>query len=159
MAKSFLYCIFNHIFKILIIVHFTIVHLQVTIFFFYLSHITQYLKLEGNSSEVCQRWWWWRAEDVVVCSNEVISHFCVCVCYEGNEDSMSKISELIRPLQMTEGEKVELLSVKPSFLSRSTPSSPRRAFLSEVRPVIATAVSITKLLLLLFTWNVIHGLF
>uniref|UniRef100_A0A8C1WM02 RIMS-binding protein 2 n=1 Tax=Cyprinus carpio TaxID=7962 RepID=A0A8C1WM02_CYPCA len=41
---------------------------------------------------------------------------------KGNEDSMSKISELIRPLQMTEGEKVELLSVKPTFLSRSTPS-------------------------------------
>uniref|UniRef100_A0A8C1H9Y7 RIMS-binding protein 2 n=2 Tax=Cyprinus carpio TaxID=7962 RepID=A0A8C1H9Y7_CYPCA len=60
---------------------------------------------------------------------------------KGNEDSMSKISELIRPLQMTEGEKVELLSVKPTFLSRSTPSSPRRAFLSEVRPVIATAVT------------------
>ncbi|XP_073674644.1 RIMS-binding protein 2 isoform X15 [Garra rufa] len=59
---------------------------------------------------------------------------------KGNEDSMSKISELIRPLQMTEGEKVELLSVKPTFLSRSTPSSPRRAFLSEVRPVIATAM-------------------
>ncbi|XP_056319313.1 RIMS-binding protein 2 isoform X6 [Danio aesculapii] len=59
---------------------------------------------------------------------------------KGNEDSMSKISELIRPLQMTEGEKVELLSVKPSFLSRSTPSSPRRGFLSEVRPVIATAM-------------------
>ncbi|XP_016304113.1 RIMS-binding protein 2 [Sinocyclocheilus anshuiensis] len=59
---------------------------------------------------------------------------------KGNEDSMSKISELIRPLQMTEGEKVELLSVKPTFLSRSTPSSPRQAFLSEVRPVIATAM-------------------
>ncbi|XP_039537495.1 RIMS-binding protein 2-like isoform X20 [Pimephales promelas] len=59
---------------------------------------------------------------------------------KGNEDSMSKISELIRPLQMTEGEKVELLSVKPTFLSRSTPASPRRAFLSEVRPVIATAM-------------------
>jgi len=57
---------------------------------------------------------------------------------------MSKISELIRPLQMTEGEKVELLSVKPTFLSRSTPASPRRAFLSEVRPVIATAVSISN---------------
>ncbi|XP_059359406.1 RIMS-binding protein 2 isoform X18 [Carassius carassius] len=59
---------------------------------------------------------------------------------KGNEDSMSKISELIRPLQMTEGEKVELLSVKPTFLSRGTPSSPRRAFLSEVQPVIATAM-------------------
>ncbi|XP_052459957.1 RIMS-binding protein 2-like isoform X4 [Carassius gibelio] len=59
---------------------------------------------------------------------------------KGNEDSMSKISELIRPLQMTEGEKAELLSVKPTFLSRSTPSSPRRTFLSEVRPVISTAM-------------------
>uniref|UniRef100_A0A8C2HKQ2 RIMS-binding protein 2 n=1 Tax=Cyprinus carpio TaxID=7962 RepID=A0A8C2HKQ2_CYPCA len=38
----------------------------------------------------------------------------------------------------------KLLSVKPTFLSRSTPSSPRRAFLSEVRPVIATAVSMTN---------------
>lgn len=60
---------------------------------------------------------------------------------EGNEDPVSKISELIRPLQMSEGEKVELLSVKPTFLSRSTPPSPRRPFLSEVRPVIAAAVS------------------
>uniref|UniRef100_A0A672LVG1 RIMS-binding protein 2 n=1 Tax=Sinocyclocheilus grahami TaxID=75366 RepID=A0A672LVG1_SINGR len=61
----------------------------------------------------------------------------------GNEDSMSKISELIRPLQMTEGEKVELLSVKPTFLSRTTTSRPRQAFLSEVRPVISTAVTCT----------------
>ncbi|XP_065103411.1 RIMS-binding protein 2 isoform X11 [Paramisgurnus dabryanus] len=59
---------------------------------------------------------------------------------KGNEDPMSKISELIQPLQMSEGEKVELLSVKPTFLSRSTPSSPRRTFLSEVRPVIAAAM-------------------
>ncbi|XP_060787257.1 RIMS-binding protein 2 [Neoarius graeffei] len=44
----------------------------------------------------------------------------------------SVISEFIRPLQMTEGEKAELLSVKPSFLSRSTPSSPRRTCLSEM---------------------------
>ncbi|KAI4885586.1 hypothetical protein NFI96_026785, partial [Prochilodus magdalenae] len=61
---------------------------------------------------------------------------------KGNEGSLSKsvISEFIRPLQMSGGEKAELLSVKPSFLSRSTPSSPRRAFLSEVRPVIAAAM-------------------
>uniref|UniRef100_A0A3B4DIW0 RIMS-binding protein 2 n=1 Tax=Pygocentrus nattereri TaxID=42514 RepID=A0A3B4DIW0_PYGNA len=53
---------------------------------------------------------------------------------KGNEGSLSKsvISEFIRPLQMSGGEKSELLSVKPSFLSRSTPSSPRRAFLSEM---------------------------
>ncbi|XP_072538601.1 RIMS-binding protein 2 isoform X13 [Salminus brasiliensis] len=61
---------------------------------------------------------------------------------KSNESSLSKsvISEFIRPLQMSGGEKAELLSVKPSFLSRSTPSSPRRAFLSEVRPVIAAAM-------------------
>ncbi|XP_056629013.1 RIMS-binding protein 2 isoform X1 [Triplophysa dalaica] len=59
---------------------------------------------------------------------------------KGNEDPVSKISELIRPLQMSEGEKVELLSVKPTFLSRSTTSNPRRAFLSEVRPVVAAAM-------------------
>lgn len=49
--------------------------------------------------------------------------------------SRSLISEFIRPLQMS-AEKAELLSVKPTFLSRSQPSSPRRAFLSEVRPVL-----------------------
>uniref|UniRef100_A0A8C1NN11 RIMS-binding protein 2 n=1 Tax=Cyprinus carpio TaxID=7962 RepID=A0A8C1NN11_CYPCA len=38
----------------------------------------------------------------------------------------------------------KLLSVKPTFLSRSTPSSPRRAFLSEVRPVISTAVRLNN---------------
>ncbi len=101
---------------------------------------------EINSSDDVLRWW---KEYGTVHSNEVISPLCVCVCVcvcvcKGNEDSMSKISELIRPLQMTEGEKVELLSVKPTFLSRSTPPSPRQAFLSEVRPVISTAVSMTN---------------
>ncbi|XP_046727323.1 RIMS-binding protein 2 isoform X2 [Silurus meridionalis] len=53
---------------------------------------------------------------------------------KGNEGSLSKsmISEFIRPLQMSSGEKAELLSVKTSFLSRSTPSSPRRTCLSEM---------------------------
>ncbi|KAK2840676.1 hypothetical protein Q7C36_012255 [Tachysurus vachellii] len=53
---------------------------------------------------------------------------------KGVEGSLSKsvISEFIRPLQMSAGEKAELLSVKPSFLSRSTPSSPRRTCLSEM---------------------------
>uniref|UniRef100_A0A8C6W0A9 RIMS-binding protein 2 n=1 Tax=Nothobranchius furzeri TaxID=105023 RepID=A0A8C6W0A9_NOTFU len=45
--------------------------------------------------------------------------------------SRSLISEFIRPLQIG-GDKPELLSVKPSFLSRSRASSPARAFLSEV---------------------------
>ncbi|XP_053360736.1 RIMS-binding protein 2 [Clarias gariepinus] len=53
---------------------------------------------------------------------------------KGTEGSLSKsvISEFIRPLQMSAGEKAELLSIKPSFLSRSTPSSPRRTCLSEM---------------------------
>uniref|UniRef100_A0A3Q3GWE5 RIMS-binding protein 2 n=1 Tax=Kryptolebias marmoratus TaxID=37003 RepID=A0A3Q3GWE5_KRYMA len=45
--------------------------------------------------------------------------------------SRSLISEFIRPLQIS-GDKPELLSVKPTFLSRSRASSPARAFLSEV---------------------------
>lgn len=55
------------------------------------------------------------------------------VCSTGNEGptSRSLISEFIRPLQIS-GDKPELLSVKPTFLSRSRASSPARAFLSEV---------------------------
>ncbi|XP_017324285.2 RIMS-binding protein 2 isoform X2 [Ictalurus punctatus] len=61
---------------------------------------------------------------------------------KGSDGSLSKsvISEFIRPLQMSAGEKAELLSVKPSFLSRSTPSSPRRTCLSEVRPIFTAAM-------------------
>ncbi|TSO88069.1 RIMS-binding protein 2 [Bagarius yarrelli] len=61
------------------------------------------------------------------------------ICSEGNL-SKSLISEFIRPLQMSAGEKAELLSVKPSFQSRSTPSSPRRTCLSEVRPIFTAAM-------------------
>ncbi|XP_037536626.1 RIMS-binding protein 2 [Nematolebias whitei] len=52
---------------------------------------------------------------------------------KGNEapTSRSLISEFIRPLQIS-GDKPELLSVKPTFLSRSRASSPARAFLSEI---------------------------
>ncbi|XP_067910677.1 RIMS-binding protein 2 isoform X2 [Heterodontus francisci] len=53
---------------------------------------------------------------------------------KGNESpygSRSVISEYIRPLQMSGG-KPELLSVKPTFLSRSRPSSPRQGRLSEM---------------------------
>uniref|UniRef100_A0AAQ6IQ92 RIMS-binding protein 2 n=1 Tax=Anabas testudineus TaxID=64144 RepID=A0AAQ6IQ92_ANATE len=52
---------------------------------------------------------------------------------KGNETptSRSLISEFIRPLQIS-GDKPELLSVKPTFLTRSRASSPARAFLSEV---------------------------
>lgn len=55
------------------------------------------------------------------------------VCYAGNEapTSRSLISEFIRPLQIS-GDKPELLSVKPTFLTRSRAGSPARAFLSEV---------------------------
>ncbi|XP_054906466.1 RIMS-binding protein 2 isoform X6 [Poeciliopsis prolifica] len=52
---------------------------------------------------------------------------------KGSEGSTSRslISEFIRPLQIS-GDKPELLSVKPTFLSRSGASSPARAFLSEM---------------------------
>ncbi|KAJ8285839.1 hypothetical protein GJAV_G00031510 [Gymnothorax javanicus] len=52
---------------------------------------------------------------------------------KGNESppSRSVISEFIRPLQIS-GDKPELLSVKPTFLTRSSAGSPRRAFLSEM---------------------------
>lgn len=55
------------------------------------------------------------------------------VCFTGNEapTSRSLISEFIRPLQIS-GDKPELLSVKPTFLTRSRAGSPARAFLSEV---------------------------
>uniref|UniRef100_A0A3P9BN89 RIMS-binding protein 2 n=1 Tax=Maylandia zebra TaxID=106582 RepID=A0A3P9BN89_9CICH len=52
---------------------------------------------------------------------------------KGNEapTSRSLISEFIRPLQVS-GDKPELLSVKPTFLTRGRASSPARALLSEV---------------------------
>uniref|UniRef100_A0A3P8SKB9 RIMS-binding protein 2 n=1 Tax=Amphiprion percula TaxID=161767 RepID=A0A3P8SKB9_AMPPE len=52
---------------------------------------------------------------------------------KGNEapTSRSLISEFIRPLQIS-GDKPELLSVKPTFLTRSRGSSPAQAFLSEM---------------------------
>ncbi|XP_062855459.1 RIMS-binding protein 2 isoform X1 [Trichomycterus rosablanca] len=60
---------------------------------------------------------------------------------KGSDRSLSKsLSEFIRPLQMSATEKAEMLGVKPSYLSRSTPSSPRRACLSEVRPIFTAAM-------------------
>ncbi|XP_062239612.1 RIMS-binding protein 2 [Platichthys flesus] len=52
---------------------------------------------------------------------------------KGNEapSSRSLISEFIRPLQIS-GDKPELLSVKPTFLTRGRASSPAQAFLSEM---------------------------
>uniref|UniRef100_I3JY47 RIMS-binding protein 2 n=1 Tax=Oreochromis niloticus TaxID=8128 RepID=I3JY47_ORENI len=52
---------------------------------------------------------------------------------KGNEapTSRSLISEFIRPLQVS-GDKPELLSVKPTFLTRGRASSPARALLSEM---------------------------
>ncbi|XP_034397772.1 RIMS-binding protein 2 [Cyclopterus lumpus] len=52
---------------------------------------------------------------------------------KGNEapTSRSLISEFIRPLQIS-GDKPELLSVKPTFLTRGRVSSPARAFLPEM---------------------------
>uniref|UniRef100_A0A3P9JYL4 RIMS binding protein 2 n=1 Tax=Oryzias latipes TaxID=8090 RepID=A0A3P9JYL4_ORYLA len=56
---------------------------------------------------------------------------------KGNDAPTSKslISEFIRPLQIS-GDKPELLSVKPTFLSRSRASSPAQALLSEVPAII-----------------------
>nr|XP_046242698.1 RIMS-binding protein 2 isoform X6 [Scatophagus argus] len=51
--------------------------------------------------------------------------------------SRSLISEFIRPLQIS-GDKPELLSVKPTFLSRSRARSPARAFLSEMDKELST---------------------
>ncbi|XP_041078543.1 RIMS-binding protein 2 isoform X2 [Polyodon spathula] len=53
---------------------------------------------------------------------------------KGNESppaNRSLISEFIQPIQIS-GDKPELLSVKPTFLTRSQPSSPRRGFLAEM---------------------------
>ncbi|XP_072561949.1 RIMS-binding protein 2 isoform X3 [Paramormyrops kingsleyae] len=52
---------------------------------------------------------------------------------KGNESPTHRtvISEFIRPLHIS-GDKAELLSVKPTFLSRSRPSSPRQAGLPEM---------------------------
>uniref|UniRef100_A0A3Q3GQI3 RIMS-binding protein 2 n=1 Tax=Labrus bergylta TaxID=56723 RepID=A0A3Q3GQI3_9LABR len=56
---------------------------------------------------------------------------------KGNEapTSRSLISEFIRPLQIS-GDKPELLSVKPTFLTRSRTRSPARAFLSDVTVLV-----------------------
>ncbi|KAM3868237.1 RIMS-binding protein 2 [Diretmus argenteus] len=58
---------------------------------------------------------------------------------KGNETPMSRslISEFIRPLQIS-GDKPELLSVKPTFLTRSRASSPARAFLSEMNKELSS---------------------
>ncbi|XP_041855224.1 RIMS-binding protein 2 isoform X2 [Melanotaenia boesemani] len=58
---------------------------------------------------------------------------------KGNEapTSRSLISEFIRPLQIS-GDKPELLSVKPTFFSRSRASSPARAFLSEMEKELSS---------------------
>ncbi|KAK6483473.1 RIMS-binding protein 2-like [Huso huso] len=50
---------------------------------------------------------------------------------ESPSANRSLISEFIRPIQIS-GDKPELLSVKPTFLTRSHPSSPRRGFLAEM---------------------------
>uniref|UniRef100_A0A4W3J625 RIMS-binding protein 2 n=1 Tax=Callorhinchus milii TaxID=7868 RepID=A0A4W3J625_CALMI len=74
---------------------------------------------------------------------ETPSSFCKSQCQvmnglatsigKGNENpgSRSVISEYIRPLQPS-GERPELLSVKPTFLSRSRPSGSRQGFVSEM---------------------------
>uniref|UniRef100_A0A8C4Z4L6 RIMS binding protein 2 n=1 Tax=Gadus morhua TaxID=8049 RepID=A0A8C4Z4L6_GADMO len=55
-----------------------------------------------------------------------------CPLGKGNEAPMSRslISEFIRPLQMS-GDKPDLLSLKPTFLTRGRDSGPRQTLLSE----------------------------
>ncbi|XP_062310500.1 RIMS-binding protein 2 isoform X1 [Osmerus eperlanus] len=57
---------------------------------------------------------------------------------KGNDSSLSRslISEFIRPLQIS-GDKPELLSVKPTFLTRSQASSTGRAVLSEMEKQVS----------------------
>ncbi|XP_053727855.1 RIMS-binding protein 2 isoform X17 [Synchiropus splendidus] len=64
------------------------------------------------------------------------------LCLTGNEapTSRSLISEFIRPLQIS-GDKPDLLSVKPTFLTRGRSSSPARAFLSEMDKEIGSTRS------------------
>lgn len=75
----------------------------------------------GITEDLKSSYWW--CEYLMKCS----------ICLTGNEapTSRSLISEFIRPLQIS-GDKPELLSVKPTFLTRSRAGSPARAFLSEV---------------------------
>lgn len=64
-----------------------------------------------------------------------MSVFCFFFPTAGTETptmSRSLISEFIRPLQSLGGDKPELLSVKPTFLSRAAAGVTARAFLSEV---------------------------
>uniref|UniRef100_A0A8D3BMB9 RIMS-binding protein 2 n=1 Tax=Scophthalmus maximus TaxID=52904 RepID=A0A8D3BMB9_SCOMX len=64
---------------------------------------------------------------------------------KGNEtqSSRSLISEFIRPLQIS-GDKPELLSVKPTFLTRSRVSIPARAFISEVSDNVCFSTTRSK---------------
>ncbi|MBN3296090.1 RIMB2 protein, partial [Amia calva] len=61
---------------------------------------------------------------------------------KGNESpaNRSVISEFIRPIQIT-GDKPELLSVKPTFLTRTRPSSPRRTYLAEMDNELSSTTS------------------
>ncbi|CAL8247512.1 unnamed protein product [Merluccius merluccius] len=63
-----------------------------------------------------------------------------CPLGKGNEAPMSRslISEFIRPLQMS-GDKPDLLSVKPTFLTRSRDSGPRQTLLSEMEKELSSA--------------------
>uniref|UniRef100_A0A8C9X094 RIMS-binding protein 2 n=1 Tax=Sander lucioperca TaxID=283035 RepID=A0A8C9X094_SANLU len=74
---------------------------------------------------------------------------------KGNEapTSRSLISEFIRPLQIS-GDKPELLSVKPTFLTRGRVSSPARASHSEVSDSMDKELSSTTRSKLRFTGKV-----
>uniref|UniRef100_A0A8D2ZMN8 RIMS-binding protein 2 n=1 Tax=Scophthalmus maximus TaxID=52904 RepID=A0A8D2ZMN8_SCOMX len=73
---------------------------------------------------------------------------------KGNEtqSSRSLISEFIRPLQIS-GDKPELLSVKPTFLTRSRVSIPARAFISEVSDNVCLHAIWLKIIHLCFCYS------
>ncbi|XP_069038105.1 RIMS-binding protein 2 isoform X15 [Lepisosteus oculatus] len=61
---------------------------------------------------------------------------------KGNESPANRniISEFIQPIQIS-GDKPELLSVKPTFLTRTRTSSPHRAFLAEMDNELSSTTS------------------
>uniref|UniRef100_A0A8C5BY25 RIMS-binding protein 2 n=1 Tax=Gadus morhua TaxID=8049 RepID=A0A8C5BY25_GADMO len=68
-----------------------------------------------------------------------------CPLGKGNEAPMSRslISEFIRPLQMS-GDKPDLLSLKPTFLTRGRDSGPRQTLLSEMEKELSSATRVRQ---------------
>lgn len=74
--------------------------------------------------------------------------WCGNRCFPGDESSANTrlISKFLRPLQIRDRDRPELLSVNPPPVTTSCPSSPRRATPSEVGPALFSSHTETKLL-------------